>query len=249
MSPAPRVSCHLPAAQGVLSACGRVRSAAEFGRALALRTAEALEAECCIWADRTAAGLSLLFSTPGAEKYATPVLRMAKRTVDSGPVLVQSVEGEPGLDSFAAVPMHFRSQVAGVLAVCNRGGGFSGEHLEVLDLLGRIGIVRFEQMRLAEEFSLPLPGDERARRVVADLTHELSQPLSVIAAAVFCADMIAPPGDERVRRYLQEVETQVESAAQMLRKVARSIHLSELGSILSDSETRDLTKPASSLSV
>jgi hypothetical protein len=233
-------------AETVLLACHRAGTAADFGRELVAHAAQVAEAGCCIWADWSAGNLSPLFFTPGAEKFLDVALGLAARVVDSGPIRLDGLIAQAGIDSFAAAPVRFRSQVAGVLAICNRDGGFTDEHLESLAVLGRIGLARYEHMRLAEDFRLRQAGEERACRLVADLAHDLSQPLSVIAAAVFCMDMIVSSRNHQVRQYLEKVEEQVEVAGHLLQNVSRSLQISALGSALSDSEAREVTKPASS---
>jgi len=233
-------------ARAVLLGCQSARSADDFAKRLVSCTAATFGAEFCIWADRGVTELALVACTPGAERLIGCTSGLAKRTLDEGPRVFADLGSAGGLQCLAAAPMRFRSAVTGVLVAGNRPGGFTNEHLEALLVVGRSAVVRYEQLRLAEELAM-MPAEGGAAGTIARLVHELSQPLSVIGAAAFYLEMALPPQNEALRPHLEELKQQVDLAALALQDAARSVRPSAPDSPPgAEPDSRVLTKAASS---
>jgi len=56
----------------------------------------------------------------------------------------------------------------------------------------------------------------RPEDLVAKLVHDLRQPLGNIETSVYLLNLVVAPDDERVHKQLDAIESQLQSAAQML---------------------------------
>jgi signal transduction histidine kinase len=115
---------------------------------------------------------------------------------------------------FAATPWKIRSQVCGVLAVGNRLTGYDSSDLPPLEELAEAAWMRWDYLRRCEALGVNSPaGDESA---LAEITHELRQPLSAIEALASFLEIILPANEVRAREHLQEIRLQVSTADRIL---------------------------------
>jgi signal transduction histidine kinase len=107
-----------------------------------------------------------------------------------------------------------RAQVCGVLAISNRRAGYELDDLSLLEELGQMAWMRFDYLRRCEAMGVDSPaGDESA---LADVAHELRQPLSAIEALASFLEIILPANEVRAREHLQEIRLQVTTADRIL---------------------------------
>ena len=109
----------------------------------------------------------------------------------------------------------FRDSIAGVLAVANGIRPYTAADLQLLAFTGRTALLEYESRRQAEELEL----STMARRV-ADLAHELRQPLSILEACACLLECVLP-ADTRGREHLEEIHQQIDLAGGIVERAVR----------------------------
>jgi len=195
---------HFP--RTVLESCRHASTAREFASLFVRRVAMATGSEFCIWieCDHQAARLISFYSPTSADSSSAFLL--------CTPVTASGVGQCSG--RFAAAPLRIRSQVCAVLAIGDRLTASDPEDLLHLEELGQAAWLRWEYLRRCESLRVDSPaGDATA---LADLAHELRQPLSAIEALASSLEIILPANEARAREHLQEIRLQVTTADRML---------------------------------
>jgi signal transduction histidine kinase len=190
----------------VLESCRHASTSREFASLLVRQVAMATGSEFCIWIewDNQAARLISFYSAASADSSRAFVLCAQVAASGAGQCSGQ----------FAAAPLKIRSQVCGVLAVGNRLTGSDPDDLLRLEELGQAAWLRWDYLRRCEALGVESPaGDATA---LADLAHELRQPLSAIEALASFLEIILPANEARAREHLQEIRLQVTTADRIL---------------------------------
>ena len=60
-------------------------------------------------------------------------------------------------------------------------------------------------------------------KVLADLIHDLRQPLSNIETSAYCLDLITDPAQERAHEHLRTIQRQVARAADLLTQASAEL--------------------------
>ncbi len=191
---------HFP--RTVLEACRHASTSQEFASLFVHQVATATGSEFCIWIE---------WDNQGAR----PISFYSTSSQDSSRLFLLCAEIAAGGERecstrLAAAPLKIRSQVCGVLAVGNRLAGYEPGDLLRLEELGQAAWLRWDYLRRCEALGVDSPaGDESA---LADVAHELRQPLSAIEALASFLEIILPANEARAREHLQEIRLQVTTA-------------------------------------
>jgi signal transduction histidine kinase len=195
---------HFP--RTVLESCRHASTAQEFASLLVRQVARATGSEFCIWIEwDNQVALPISFYCAASPDSSRAFL-LCTQAAASG-------EGECS-SQFAVAPAKIRSQVCSVLAVGNRLADYYPADLSRLEELGQAGWMRYDYLRRCEALGVDSPaGNESA---LADVAHELRQPLSAIEALASFLEIILPANETRAREHLQEIRLQVTTADRIL---------------------------------
>jgi signal transduction histidine kinase len=196
--------------RSVLGACQYAPSARDYALQLVRALAAATDSPCAIWLNWPPHPTDVVAQTGDASAGALSAL------CDCAPLAANDLADGSGLHSIAAAPMMFRSSVAGVLAVANRAHAYTTADLALLAQIGRTAVLEFETRVHAEELKL----QTMARRV-ADLAHELRQPLSILEACACLLELVLEPVDPRAREHLDEMHHQLDLAGCSIEQTLR----------------------------
>ena len=75
----------------------------------------------------------------------------------SHPDSVGTPEGHPGLTAFLGVPLLNEGRAFGLIAVANRKGGYTQEHVRALEAVSRVVVEAFQRMRAERELAVATP--------------------------------------------------------------------------------------------
>ncbi len=157
------------------------------------------------------------------------------------PRFYQAIDGVTGMTtrSLLAVPLIVKGEVIGVIEVINKGqGAFTHHDLEILEALSSSAGIAIEnarlyhdlqeQMRIQQKTQAQLIHSEKMTalgRLVASLAHEINNPLQSIQGCLTLADeeMDYEMRPEKLRRYLDVAEGEIERIATIVRRV-RDFH-------------------------
>jgi len=90
---------------------------------------------------------------------------------------------------------------------------------------------------------MPLSPTARHEDLIANLVHDLRQPLGNIETSVYLLNLVTPPDNARVHAQLHAIECQLGDAARLLTEAAAA--LSRLrAQRVPEAESMDLTNPA-----
>lgn len=149
----------------------------------------------------------------------------------------KAIDGVTGMTtrSLLAVPLLIKGTVIGVIEVINKTqGAFTPHDLEILEALSSSAGIAIEnarlyrdlreQMRIQRETQAQLIHSEKMTalgRLVASLAHEINNPLQSIQGCLTLADeeMDFEMRPEKLRRYLDVAEGEIERIATIVRRV------------------------------
>ena len=195
---------HFP--RTVLEACRHASTSQEFASLFVRQVATATGSEFCLWIewDNEAARLISFYSALATDSSRAFLL------------CTQAAAGGEGRCSsqFAVAPFKIRSQVCGVLAVGDGLSGYDPDNVSRLEELGQAAWMRYEYLRRCEALSVDSPA--RDESALAEVAHELRQPLSAIEALASFLEIILPANEARAREHLQEIRLQVITADRIL---------------------------------
>jgi len=91
---------------------------------------------------------------------------------------------------------------------------------------------------------MPMSTIARHEDLLADLVHDLRQPLGNIETSVYFLNLVAPPDDARLHAQLHVIERQLGDAARMLTEASAVLRRMR-AQRAETSASMDLTNPAS----
>jgi hypothetical protein len=206
--------------RNVLAACRRASTSQEFANLFVKQVASETGSQFCLWTRSGASGLQ----NPNQEFIAHSGLRPEwfaeclehTASAASGKALIRT-ESLPfsGIISLAAVPVTLHAEICGVLAVGNRPSDYDLHHLHALEEIGSLAFLRWEYLRKREAIGLdPASVDWH----LADLVHDLRQPLSSIELLASLLEITLPANETRAREHLQEIRLHVSTVDCILSK-------------------------------
>lgn len=198
----------------VLGACEYVASARDYASRLIRAVAAATDSPCAVWLDRSMHGHTVVAQTENA-----PTGRLLSLCA-SGPVLNNELSDGGGIHSIAAAPVMFRSSIAGTIAVGNGSRPYTSADLQLLSQAGRTALLEYETRVQAEQ----MESETMARRV-ADMLHDLRQPLSILEACACLLEIALAPVEARTREHLDEMHRQLDRASGLMEDAVRGYRL------------------------
>ncbi len=187
----------------------------------------ATNSEFCIWMewkDQAARPISVSYhSSPGMAEVPLdsglePVLEICAAAAATDATLRSGPDPAGRYFNLAAAPVRLHSQVWGIFAIGNRLQGYEPKHIVRLEKVGQAALLRWEYLRQCEVLGVTAP--RRMDVVMADLVHDLRQPLSTIEALAAYLEIVLPANETRAREHLQEIRLQVTLADRILLKTA-----------------------------
>ena len=195
----------------ILSSCQYAVTAGEYAGQLTAAVAAATESACAIWLDGPPQAPRVAALTGSA-----PALHLISLCAGA-PLIDHQCGGEAGVHSIAAAPVMFRSSPAGVLAVANGARRYTAADLQLLAFIGRTALLEYEAREQAEELEMKT----MARRV-ADLAHDLRQPLGILEACACVLELVLPQSEARAHGHLQQMQGQIDLAGAILGSAVQS---------------------------
>jgi signal transduction histidine kinase len=191
---------HFP--RTVLESCRHASTSQEFASLFVHQVAAATGSEFCIWIEwENLAARPISFYPDSLPDRARAFLLCTQAA---------AIGESHYSDELAVVPLKIHSQVCAVLAVGNRPAGGEAIDLSRLEELGLAAWLRYDYLRRCETLAVDSPaGDESA---LAEVVHDLRQPLSAIGALASFLEITLPANDVRAREHLQEIRLQVTTA-------------------------------------
>jgi signal transduction histidine kinase len=200
--------------KSVLKACYYARTADDYAHQVVSTLAIATRSQHAVWMNWPL-GAGPLAQTEDA-RVLTRLLCLCKQT----PLLSNCVQQWSRIGSVAAAPILFRSSIAGVLAVANSARPYTPGDLDLLEEVGRTALVHHESMVRSAALGLTTPA-----RSMADIVHDLRQPLGTLDACAYYLELILPESDARAREQLTEMRSQLDYAGRILDEGARGYAL------------------------
>ena len=194
----------------LLISCQYAANAREYAGQVVKALAAATDSQFAIWFDWPV--------------HLSTVVAQTEATISSGllalchcaPLIDNDLGHNSGLRSIAAARVIFRSSVAGVLAVGNGARPYTAADLDLLAQTGRIALVQYETRRHAEELELiPTP------QQVANLAHDLRQPLGILEACASVLELVLPSAETRAREHIREMHRQLDLAGDIIDQTVR----------------------------
>ena len=209
--------------RSVLSVCRRANTSQEFASLFVKEVAKETGSQFCLWTNQDTRAMSTLEDLPGEfiaqhglrNEWLAAMLELASSTAGSGPHIIIRPVPTGEVISCAAVPVRIRSEVCGVLAVGNRPAGYDPSHLRRLEGMGSAAMLRWEYLRHAESMGLEPVGPDM---LMAELAHDLRQPLSSIELLAALLEITLPANETRAREHLQEIRLHVNTVDCILSK-------------------------------
>jgi signal transduction histidine kinase len=190
----------------VLSACRLARTVCDYARQFIKTVAEVTHSEHAIWLSGPPDSLALIAATENAV-----ILTNWLGAVPHVPLLVNDWNACDAIHSVVATPVMFRSTAHGILAVANSNKPYTPDDLWLLEEIGRGALLDYE--RLARTDARSLVTEQQS---IAELSHELRQPLGILEACAFLLDLALPPDETRARELLAEMRRQMDRASGIL---------------------------------
>jgi signal transduction histidine kinase len=206
--PATQVHAHLAVSErirNVLGSCQYARTAQEYARQVVEALAVATRSPHAVWMNWPFEE-GILSQADGSDALAC-LLQLCKHA----PLLSNEIAPGFGIHSLAAAPVLFRSTTAGVLAVGGSSRPYTTSDLELLEEVGRAALPQYESLVHTESL-----GITTAARRLADLAHDLRQPLGTLEASTFYLDLILPEEETKAREQLSEMQSQLDAASRLL---------------------------------
>jgi GAF domain-containing protein len=192
----------------ILSSCQYAITGEEYAHRLVASLSAEMRSEYAIWLNWPSGQSAAVAMSGGCEAVLSPLRTLC----DRAPILLNDLDMRLDLRSVAAVPMMFRATAAGVLAVANSAEGYTPTDLDVLAETGRAALAAYESLERAEALGL------RVRQPIADLVHEVRQPLGVLEVCTYYLDMVLPASETKARQQLIRMREQVECASLILER-------------------------------
>jgi hypothetical protein len=205
---ATQVHAHLAVSErirDVLGSCQYAHTAQEYARQVVEALAVATHSQYAVWMNWPFEE-GIVSQAEGSDALAR-LLQLCKYA----PLLSNDVAPGFGIHSFAAAPVLFRSTTAGVLAVGGGSRPYTTSDLELLEEVGRAALPQYESLVHTESL-----GITSAARRLADLAHDLRQPLGTLEACAFYLDLILPEDETKAREQLPEMQSQLDAASRLL---------------------------------
>jgi signal transduction histidine kinase len=176
-----------------------------------------------------------------AETEDTPAI--VRHAVTDAPLPLLANDWNPcdGIRSLAAAPVRFRASLVGVLAVADGERTYTRSDLDMLEGIGCAAVAEYESLERAEAL-----GMLQRRESMAELIHDLRQPLGILEACAFLLDVSLPPAETRSREQLAVMMRQLDRAGRILNEIA-SGYAPPRSRRDYESESRVLTKSAMSM--
>lgn len=190
----------------VLSACRHARTAHDYSRRLVQSAAEVTKSEHAVWLSCATDSVVPVAATENGS-----ALTRWLGADPAVPLLVNQWNAYDALHSVAAVPVKFRSTVYGVLAVGNGTHPYTPDDLMLLEEIGRAALLEYE--RLVRMDAMGFVTDHQR---MAEMSHELRQPLGILEACAFLLEMALPASETRTREQLAEMRRQLDRASGIL---------------------------------
>jgi hypothetical protein len=213
-----------PYRQAILTSCQRARTAAEFSLEFVNELAHCSGSAFCLWLNKRGAILEPF----SASSDAKCLLDAGRSICDEIPRVNNFVRGFPEIQSVAVAPVRFRTQMAGVLVLANRGSGYSEADIRALELTGSAAVIHLEWLRCAEMFGAPLP-QPASGALLRELVHDMRQPLGAIEASAYLVGLMLPEEEHGVRAELERMRKQIEIASDLLTDAIPSRRASRSG--------------------
>jgi signal transduction histidine kinase len=194
----------------VLGACQYVANARDYASQLIRAVAAATDSPCAIWLDTAMHGQTVVAQTDNA-----PTGRLLLLCA-GGPCLHNALSDAGGILSIAATPVMFRSSIAGMIAVANSSRPYTSADLQLLSQAGRTALLEYETRVQAAETE-----SETMAKRVADMMHDLRQPLSILEACTCLLEMALAPVEARAREHLDEMHRQLDRASGLMEGAVR----------------------------
>lgn len=196
--------------RSVLSACQYARAARDYAGQFVTALAASTQSPCAIWLNAPAHLGDVVAQAADID------LPRLLSLCGSMPRLANDLDGTGGIHSLAAAPVMFRDTVAGVVAVANAARPYTAADLQLLAFTARSALLEYESRQQADELELTT----MARRV-ADLAHDLRQPLGILEACACLLELALTPVDARAREHLEVMHRQLDLAGGI---VEQTIH-------------------------
>ena len=191
----------------ILSACQCAATSGDYVRHLITALATEMQSDFAIWLNWPPAQGEPIAHTEGCET----VLGRLRSLCDRAPILSNHLDWSFGVASIVAVPIVFRHSTAGVLAVANGTVDYTPADLDVLAATGRAALAAYENLKQAEAL-----GMRSAAASLADLVHEVRQPLSIMEVCTYYLDLVLPVAETKARQQLTEMQSQLDAASRIL---------------------------------
>ncbi len=177
----------------LIRSCRFTETSADYVSQIVRSVAAATESQFAIWLEWPV--------------HATTVVAQTNGPVPPGLIALCSRTPMIASDWIVAAPVCFRSTIVGVLAAANGRRPYTSADVSLLSQVGRTAVLEYEIRRQAEALAM----EPMASRV-ANMTHDLRQPLGILEACTCLLEIALPPGETRAREHLEEMHRQLDLA-------------------------------------